>query len=241
MWPRPSNWVPTWPIWVDTNSSCQIDLVGAERAAGRRAGDHHHELTRAEQGHLGVVLVAELVDLALVGLGERPQHDLGLGVVVGRAGLVVGAPQLVRPPFAAERRVHLVAVDPGLAGAALPVVRRAVGPGDAGRQDQRASGRKKHPCHCLNPPFFGYGWQRILTPSARPASASFAKTADKPGTVSAASAAAAAPGIAVASGAAAAACPSSGCSRSARPPWRRASGNRGRTGPRAGPRRCRPS
>jgi hypothetical protein len=68
------------------------DLVFAERPAIRRPRNAPDELACAEQRHLGVVFVAELVDLALVSLGEGAQHHLGLGVPVGRAGLVALAP-----------------------------------------------------------------------------------------------------------------------------------------------------
>ena len=56
MWPRPSNCVPTWPISVARNSSLPDHLVGAERAAGRAAGDAQHELAVAESGHGAGVL-----------------------------------------------------------------------------------------------------------------------------------------------------------------------------------------
>jgi hypothetical protein len=120
------------------------DLVAAKRSTGRGAGYAHDELARAEQRHLRVVFVAQLVDLALVGLGERAQDHLGLGVPVGRAGLVTLPPQIVRPPFAADGCIHLVALDPRLAGAVLPVVLTAFGPGDSGAEHQRTGGGEQH-------------------------------------------------------------------------------------------------
>ena len=110
------------------------DPVAAERPAGRGGGNADDPLALAEHRHAGVVLVAELVGLAFLDHCQCPHHDLGLRVPVGRAGLISLTPEGVRPPGAAERRIHHVAVHPRLAGALLPVF-SALGPGGAGGED----------------------------------------------------------------------------------------------------------
>ena len=72
-------------------------LVRAERAAGRAAGNAQREGARAEQRHALLVGAADLVDLAVADPLGRVEHLGGRDVVRG-AGLVGRAP-FRRPPF----------------------------------------------------------------------------------------------------------------------------------------------
>ena len=71
-------------------------LVGAERTAGRAAGNAQREHARAEQRHARLVGAADLVDLAVADPFGGVE-DLRGGDVVRGAGLVIRTP-FRRPP-----------------------------------------------------------------------------------------------------------------------------------------------
>ena len=98
------------------------DRVGTPGATGGRARNTQGELAGSEQRHIGVVFVTHLQGLALLDLGDRAEDDFRLLVPVGRSSLVAFAPQLIRPPFGAERGFHDIAVHPRLADAAVEIL-----------------------------------------------------------------------------------------------------------------------
>jgi hypothetical protein len=73
------------------------EAVFAERPTGRTAGNAQGEDAFAEQRHRGFIVVPELVDLAVLDPLRRLEHFRWRDVV-GRAGLIVGAP-FGRLPF----------------------------------------------------------------------------------------------------------------------------------------------
>ncbi len=129
------------------------DFVGAKRAAGRRGRNTQGELALAEQGHFGRVIMPKAVYLPGLGFGQGALHHFRLCVPIGRTGFVTLAPDRMGPPFAAQRGLHHIAIDPRFSLTGLPVFRCTLilRPGHVGKYHEPGQygycHQDRHPLH----------------------------------------------------------------------------------------------